>query len=162
MAFARQRQAEVVALDVREAVLGVALVLRPDFDAAGVKLAVDCPATMILADEDMLRQVLVNLLLNSLHASSAGGRVTVTVERRAAHAVLTVRDRGSGIAPELLPNVFKPYVAGRPDGHGLGLAIVKRIVEEHGWTVRVDSTVGEGTTVTIAGLELTPQQEHHE
>jgi two-component system sensor histidine kinase HydH len=106
------------------------------------------------ADEDMLRQVLVNLLLNSLQASPEGSRVEVRMERHGVRATLVVADQGCGIPPELLPNIFKPYVAGNPDGHGLGLAIVKRFVEDHGWTIKADSQLNRGTVITVSGIML--------
>ena len=59
-----------------------------------------------------------------------------------------------GIPPELLPNIFQPYVSGNSRGHGLGLAIVKRFVEEHGWTISADSQPHRGTVMTISGIAL--------
>ena len=159
MTFARQRKANATSFDIREVGTKVGEVLKPDFDAVGVKLEMSCFSLRILADEEMLRQILVNLLLNSLHASSAGGKVTVRMERQGERAALTVKDQGSGISPELLPNIFKPYVAGNADGHGLGLAIVKRLVEEHGWMMRVDSQLNRGTEVTISGIRLSEAEE---
>ena len=165
MTFARQRKVNAISLDAREMGAKMAEILRPDFDAVGVKLEMNCAPLRILADEEMLRQVLVNLLLNSLHASSAGGKVTVRMDRKGKRAVLTVEDQGSGISPELLPNIFKPYVAGNAEGHGLGLAIVKRFVEEHGWTIRVDSqpnrgTVGHDLWNRIVGSRRSLKHEH--
>jgi two-component system, NtrC family, sensor histidine kinase HydH len=74
--------------------------------------------------------------------------------RKGKTAILTVADEGSGVSPELLPNIFRPYVSGNASGHGLGLAIVKRFVEEHGWTIAVDSQPGRGMAVTISGMAL--------
>lgn len=159
MTFARQRKVNATSLDTRKVGAKVGEILKPDFDAVGVKLEMSCASLRILADEEMLRQILVNLLLNSLHASSAGGKVTVRMERQGGRAALTVEDQGSGISPELLPNIFKPYVAGNADGHGLGLAIVKRFVEEHGWTIRVDSQLNRGTEVTVSGIGLSEAEE---
>jgi two-component system, NtrC family, sensor histidine kinase HydH len=159
MAFARQRQANAMSVNARDAILKVATILTPDFTAADVKLDVDCPVTAILADEEMLRQVLVNLLLNSLHASPAGKNVVVRLSRQGAQAMLQVEDQGCGIAAELLPNIFKPYIAGDSHGHGLGLAIVKRFVEEHGWAIHVDSHPGRGTLVSISGIVLSESLE---
>lgn len=159
MAFARQREATLTPVRVREVGLKVATILRPDFDAARVSLEIACDDVRIVADEEMLRQILVNLILNSLHASPADGVVRVRLEHEAGPAALIVEDHGRGIAPELLPNIFKPYVAGSSEGHGLGLAIVKRLVEEHGWTVSVESDVGRGTVVRIAGIALLSPQE---
>jgi signal transduction histidine kinase len=159
MTFAQQREVQMTALEARTVVTKVAKVLKPDFDSAGVSLAVDCPPVKVLADEEMLSQVLVNLLLNSLHASSAGTTVTVRVASQGKSADLTVQDQGSGIEPELLPHIFKPYVSGRSEGHGLGLAVVKRFVEEQGWSVAVASQLQRGTTVTISGIRLCGQGE---
>jgi two-component system, NtrC family, sensor histidine kinase HydH len=102
----------------------------------------------------MLRQVLATLLLNSLQASPKAGRVAVRMERHGSRAALVVEDQGCGILPDLLPDIFKPYVAGDPDGHGLGLANVKRFVEDHGWTITADSQLDRGTVMTIAGIRL--------
>ncbi|MFH0879423.1 MAG: sensor histidine kinase, partial [Lentisphaerota bacterium] len=103
--------------------------------------------------------ILVNLLLNSLHASSPGARVMVRLERQADGAILVVEDQGAGIPQDLLLHIFKPYVAGDHQGHGLGLAIVKHFVEDHGWAIRVDSQLGRGTVVAISGIKLSVNEE---
>ena len=107
----------------------------------------------------MLRQVLVNLLLNSLHASSPGSTVTVRMAPKGKKAALTVEDQGDGISPELLPNIFQPYVSENSRGHGLGLAIVKRFVEEHGWNISADSQPHRGTVITISGITILDTKE---
>lgn len=162
MTFARQRKVNAVFLDAREVSAKVAEILQPDFDAGGVALEVNCVPMEILADEEMLRQVLINLLLNSLHASSAGARVTFRIARKGKKAVLTVEDQGVGISPELLPNIFQPYVSGRSGGHGLGLAIVKRFVEAHGWSIDADSKPDRGTLLTISGITFQNAKESDE
>lgn len=154
MTFARQREIRPVPLDIHELAARIAEILQPEFDAAGVALEVKCPRMMIVGDEDMLRQVLVNLLLNSLQASPDGGRVEVRMEQHGGRAVLLVADQGRGILPRLLPDIFKPYVAGNPDGHGLGLAIVKRFIEYHGWLIKAESHINQGTVITISGIKL--------
>ena len=154
MTFAKQREIDAVQLDIQELAARIAEILQSEFDAAGVTLEVNCPSMTTVADEDMLRQVLVNLLLNSLQASPEGSRVEVRMERHGARATLVVADQGCGILPELLPDIFKPYVAGHPDGHGLGLAIVKRFVEDHGWTIKAESQHNRGTVITVSGIML--------
>jgi two-component system, NtrC family, sensor histidine kinase HydH len=135
-------------------VLGrVVATMKPDFDEAGIRLELLADDLHIRCDSGMLEQVLVNLLLNSLQASAAGSTTTVRLSKQGtARASLSVTDQGRGIAAQLLPEIFKPYVTGRPDGHGLGLAIVKRLVEQQGWSISVDSTPGQGTTFTLTGL----------
>lgn len=154
MTFAKQRTTDAVQVEIRQLCAGIAEILQPEFDATKVMLAVSGPPMTVLADDDMLRKILVNLLLNSLQASSEGGRVEVRLMRHGERATLEVADEGCGISPELLPNIFKPYVAGKPDGHGLGLAIVKRFVEDHGWTINVESQLNRGTVIRISGIKL--------
>ena len=154
MTFARMRKVNAVFVDFQEVALNVAEILQPDFDAAGISLTIDSPALNIFADAEMLRQVLVNLLLNSLHASSPGEAVTVRTACKGRTATFMVADQGSGISPELLPRIFHPYVSGRAEGHGLGLAIVYRIVEAHGWVIGVDSRNPRGTVITISRIVL--------
>lgn len=128
--------------------------LQSDFDTAGIRLVTRAGHIAILADRDMLQQVVLNLLLNSLKASAAGSTIEIEITPDPKHAVLVVRDRGCGIPEELMPAIFKPYISGHTDGHGMGLAIVKRIVEDHGWNITIDSAPGEGTRVTISRMAL--------
>lgn len=152
MNFARQRTPRPRPVAVDRLCAELSDVMGPDFDLAGVGLEVDAPPASVLADESMLRQILVNLLLNSLHASPAGTGVRVRLERHGRRWRLSVEDQGAGIPPELLPNIFKPYVSGSASGHGLGLAIVRRLVDAHGWRIQAASTPGRGTTMTISGI----------
>jgi signal transduction histidine kinase len=141
-------------------VLGrVVAALRPDFDEAGVRLVLTSDDLRIRCDAGMLEQVLVNLLLNSLQASRAGTTTTVRLEYGGASATLSVTDQGRGIAPALLPDIFKPYTTGHPGGHGLGLAIVKRIVEQHGWSIAVRSEVDGGATFALSGIHVVERRE---
>lgn len=156
MTFASRRQPNIAPVDLAALAEKVTQLIKPDLEAAGVVTRIDCPPWPILADEEMLRQVLVNLLLNSLRASSAGGEISIALVRQGETATLLVRDRGAGVPPDLLPKIFKPYVSGDATGHGLGLAIVKRFVEEHGWSVAMESQPGQGATVTIQGVKPAP------
>jgi signal transduction histidine kinase len=105
-------------------------------------------------DAALLERVLDNLVGNALKYSPDGGDVVVRVERDAAWAVVSVRDRGIGIPPADLPRVFEPFhrganAVGRFDGAGVGLANARHVVEVHGGTIAVASTEGEGSTVTV-------------
>jgi len=152
MNFARQRNVNPGPVAVDRLCRELTDVMGPDFDLAGVGLESVVPAAVILADEALLRQILVNLLLNSLHASPAGTVVRIRMQRQGRRWQLIVEDQGTGIAPELLPNIFKPYVSGSASGHGLGLAIVKRLVESHGWKIQASSIPAGGTAMAISGI----------
>jgi signal transduction histidine kinase len=104
------------------------------------------------ADERRLRQILFNLLSNAVGFSPPGGAVTLTAERRADAVTFTVTDRGPGIPPEQKDKVFDWFETDSNGsdhrGIGLGLSLVRSFVELHGGTVTIDSTPGQGTTVT--------------
>jgi len=104
------------------------------------------------ADERRLRQILFNLLSNAIGFSPPNGIVTLTAERRPDAVVFTVTDRGPGISPEQKDKVFEWFETDSKGsehrGTGLGLSLVRSFVELHGGTVTIDSTPGQGTTVT--------------
>lgn len=112
-----------------------------------VEIANDLPE--ISADANRVQQVLSNLVANAIKFTAARGRVTIGASREADVVRVSVADTGSGISADQLPYVFGEFwQANKTDarGLGLGLAIAKGIVESHGGTISVDSTVGSGTT----------------
>jgi two-component system phosphate regulon sensor histidine kinase PhoR len=135
--------------------------------AKGITLdiAIEPEAETIYADRTALEQILLNLVENAIRHTGEGGRITIRTTRDGDGVSLAVGDTGSGIPPEHLPRIFERFYradSGRSrdaGGTGLGLAIVRHLVEAHGGTVRADSTVGVGTTVSILfpGAPITPQ-----
>jgi signal transduction histidine kinase len=105
-------------------------------------------------DEALLRHIFGNLLSNAVKYSGAGTPVEFYVERKGTEAVFTVRDRGIGIPEADVKLLFQPFHrarnVGETPGTGLGLVIVQRCVDLHGGTVKVDSTEGVGTCVTVS------------
>lgn len=105
--------------------------------------------SVIKADEDKLKQVFLNLFLNSTQAMENGGRLTVHTRQKGSSVVVIVEDTGNGIADENLQKVFDPYFTTKNDGTGLGLAMSVKIIEEHGGEIVLTSRVGEGTRVEV-------------
>ena len=159
LSYARIREPELDVIDLGPMLSRAVNVLQPDFEAAGVPVELDIDDVRIRADREMLMQIFLNLVLNSLEASEPGQPLVIRCRVRGAWARLTFEDHGSGIEPAFLSRVFKPYVSGRPEGHGLGLAIVQRFVEQHGWAISVDSKPGRGTRFHIDGLSVVIAQE---
>src|SRR5262249_31124607 len=131
---------------------------RNVFDAAGLRLTLDLPNTPVCVQGDSTRlaQVLVNLLNNAAKFTDAGGQVTVRLAADSPWAVITVRDSGVGIEPEMLPHLFDSFVQAEGSlersrgGLGLGLALVKGLVELHEGQVGIASRgPGQGTAVTV-------------
>jgi hypothetical protein len=100
-------------------------------------------------DSDQIHQVLLNLLLNAVQAIEGAGLVRVAVFAKDGFANITVSDTGPGIAPEHLPNIFRPFYTTKGNGTGLGLSLARRIVEEHHGRIEVASSSGKGTTFSV-------------
>ncbi len=112
-------------------------------------LSQDLP--LINMDKDQIEQALINLILNAIAATDAGGKVTVSTSfvAEAESVELAVSDSGKGIPEEDMGKIFDPFFTTRESGTGLGLAITHGIIEQHGGTIKVDSKLGQGTTFTI-------------
>jgi signal transduction histidine kinase len=100
-------------------------------------------------DERMMKQAMLNLMINAVHAMPAGGEIILSGRREDRRAVIEVADTGRGMEPDVLDRIFQAYYSTKKGGHGLGLAISKRIVEEHGGTISAVSEVGKGTLFRI-------------
>jgi signal transduction histidine kinase len=100
-------------------------------------------------DNESLKQVYLNLILNALDAMTAGGSLGVTVAERLGRVEVRIADTGPGMAPELLRRVGSPFFTTRPQGSGLGVFLSRRLVESAGGQLLVESEVGRGTTCTV-------------
>ena len=124
---------------------------------ANIRLSVtlDPEVLMIRADERRLRQILINLLSNAVKFTPDGGSVSVKTMRRNGGLTISVSDTGIGIAPENIPKALSPFdqierkVRRKQEGTGLGLPLAKQLTELHGGTLKVESEVDVGTTVTV-------------
>ena len=115
-----------------------------------------CPdGVAVMGDPDQLDRMLANLLSNAVKFTPDGGRVSLGVDAEPAWVHVSVTDTGIGIPPEDRDQLFQRFFRSRNvaelqiQGTGLGLSIVASIVESHGGTIEVDSTLGEGTTFTV-------------
>jgi signal transduction histidine kinase len=131
---------------------------RPLIDTRRHTLHIELPTppVLLVADKTRLTQVIANLLNNAAKYQNPGGEIHLSVERREKEAVITIRDRGIGIAPELLTEVFELFSQGErtldraQGGLGIGLALVKQLVELHGGQVVAHSKgAGSGSEFTI-------------
>ena len=104
-------------------------------------------------DEDQMKQVFLNILLNSIEAISAHGRITVTsrnIQKNGMEYVqVEIEDTGKGIPKKIVEQVFDPFFTTKEKGIGLGLSISHQIVEEHHGTIEVESRAKKGTTFFV-------------
>jgi signal transduction histidine kinase len=105
----------------------------------------------ILADESQIRQIIMNLCVNAIHAMEKGGRLTVATQARAEEAVLSIRDTGSGIPEEIRDKIFLPFFTTKDVdmGTGLGLSVVHGIVKSHRGRIKVVSDAGQGAEFRV-------------
>lgn len=101
------------------------------------------------ADERLLKQAVLNLMINALQAMPGGGELILTVSRQGNQAAIDVIDTGSGIPRDILPHIFDAYYTTRRSGTGLGLAMTRRIAREHGGDVVVTSEEGKGSDFSL-------------
>ena len=151
--FARPVSIRKSEIPVSELVQGaIQLVARKVADA---NLTIDSGISdnlpVLHADGDKVRQVLLNLFLNSLDAMEPGGRLSVEAraQRDTGDMEIRISDTGRGIDLAHLSRVFDPYFTTKASGTGLGLAIAHNIMEAHGGEIRIHSRLGEGTRVTL-------------
>ncbi|MFQ5592034.1 MAG: nitrogen regulation protein NR(II) [Phycisphaerae bacterium] len=125
--------------------------IRPEAEAAGVKVTVAETSEPLLCpvDEMLLRQALLNILINAQEAMPDGGTLRVAIERDGDWAVVAVADSGVGIAADQHKHIWRPFYTTKGSGSGLGLSITQRIIHKHGGTLSCRSVVGRGTTFTV-------------
>ncbi|MEW5898932.1 MAG: ATP-binding protein, partial [Bacillota bacterium] len=115
---------------------------------------------LIHGNQEKLKQVLINLLLNAVQAMPKGGSLTVRTEAVNHTARVLIRDTGVGIPKEDLPQIFTPFYTKKAGGSGLGLAISQRIVQIHGGSISVESEPGAGTTFILSFPRSQPEEEN--
>ena len=147
--FARPPKPDLVPVRVRDLVAAVFLLLRPEASGRAVVCENRVPdAFAVRADESLLRQVLLNVILNAVQAQPSGGSVRVTAAGGDVVAI-DVEDDGPGVPERLRASLFDAYVTGRADGTGLGLAIAARLMESMGGSLELVRTGDAGSTFRV-------------
>lgn len=157
--FSADREPQCRAVEIPELLHEVFQSLAPQLEAHRIVVHVDAtPGTMALADRDMLRRAIVNLVLNALDAMPRGGELVVTACRCHDAVEIEVADSGPGIDPAAMHRLFEPFFTTKSAGTGLGLAIVERIVEAHRGEVVVANCPEGGAAFTLRIPESRPNR----
>ncbi|MFQ5871917.1 MAG: ATP-binding protein [Candidatus Geothermarchaeales archaeon] len=149
--FIRPEELSVKLLDLNALLTDVASLLEAEWKAGGTAFTFQFDPTLPLipADEELLRQAFLNILLNACQAMPDGGKVKMSTEREDGFVNVSIADTGVGIAPEDLDKIFRLYYTTKPGGSGIGLSMAYRIVQMHDGVIDVDSGLDQGTTLTI-------------
>lgn len=143
--FARPREVNPTQVDLAEVASSVQTLLKPQALEAGLRL--ECQgssAHRILGESDRLRQAVLNLVLNAIQATPAGGTVRIEVGDVNSEVFLAVTDTGPGVPLALRPRIFEPFYTTKQTGTGLGLPIVYTIVRRYGGSLTLDDVLGSG------------------
>jgi len=146
--FTRPLDLKVSPLDLNQLVEEVALLLAGLARHGNVRVERDLTAdpAMIQGDRDLLKQAILNVAVNGIEAMSNGGSLLLRTEQEGEEIVLSVKDQGPGIPPELQTKIFNLYFTTKPGGSGIGLAMTFRAVQVNNATIDFASEPGEGTT----------------
>jgi signal transduction histidine kinase len=153
--YSRPREVRRAKLALTAAVNEVVRTLTHDIEEKKLRVETGGEPLAIEADEQLLRQVLFNLLLNAIQAVADAGEIRVITGRQGAtEAFLEIRDNGPGVPPERRQEIFKPYFTTHQKGTGLGLAVVQQIVLAHGWEIACLPNEPRGAVFRITHLKV--------
>jgi PAS domain S-box-containing protein len=149
--FTRPVELKLEATNVADLLRDVMSVAQPQLQKAGVEVEelLGNGVPEVWADRDLLKQAVLNLVLNAAEAMPSGGELRVGLTRRGEMAEISVADTGKGIAPENKKKIFQLFYSTRPGGSGIGLATTFRIVQLHNGSIDFQSEAGRGTTFRI-------------
>jgi nitrogen fixation/metabolism regulation signal transduction histidine kinase len=153
--YARAPDMNIARFDLNQLVTEVVDLYRVQASSVALNLKLDASLPEVAADRVRIRQILNNLLTNSLEALEGRPQARIDIQSHLATeagkpaAAITVCDNGPGFQKDLIGTIFDPYVTSKPKGTGLGLAIVKKIIEEHGGRIEADNPRGGGARVRI-------------
>ena len=150
----RPIQAELFPVDASDLLKKFCEFYKPEFEIKNIQLETDIVANppKILLDEKLFKQVIINLIQNSIAAmekNEISGKIHLLTTLKDDFYCIKLSDNGCGMDEETKSRIFEPYFTTKVTGTGLGLTMVYKIIKEFGGDIDVDSKIGEGTTFTI-------------
>jgi signal transduction histidine kinase len=149
--FSRPVELKLKEQDLRQIVSSVLALASAGLETYNVSVVSELPnhPVMVKVDSDLLKQALLNVVLNGAQAMADGGELSVRLTEDGRSAILKVQDHGEGIPDDIRPRIFDLYFTTKRDGSGIGLAMTYRILQLHHGQLDVESKVGEGSTFTL-------------
>lgn len=150
--FSRPVELHLRDQDLRQTVKQVMALASADLEGRGVTVVCQLPDVPVIVkiDADLIKQAILNVVLNGAQAMPEGGRLEVKLTEDNRWATVSVRDYGTGIPPEVLPRIFDLYFTTKKDGSGIGLAMTYRILQFQNGKVDVESKSGHGSTFHLS------------
>jgi len=159
--FNRPVELRLTDFDLRRLIEDVALLASPDAARQGVKVETELGAEplVVRADNDLIKQALLNVVLNGVQAMNNGGVLNINARQYDSSAAIEVRDQGGGIPAEVQDRVFNLYFTTKKAGSGIGLAMTYRVLQLHNGAIDFVTEVGRGTTFRLI-LPLAGEKEN--
>ncbi len=152
--YSKPREVKPTPVPIKSVIRDIAGALESDLEDNSIDFEVIGKDSMVEADEQLFRQAVFNILMNSIQAISSGGRIEARLLPSGKSLCLEISDNGPGIEGKLRQDIFRPYYTGREKGTGLGLAIVKQIVLAHGWDIECSTGKPCGAVFRISGIKV--------
>ena len=158
LSYARRQADRRDAVDLAGLVQDVMVLVEKDLQVHRIQWNVECQGQpWVMVNANQIQQVILNLIINARQAMSDGGKLTITIREDDSCQLGEVRvaDSGTGIAPDKIRQIFEPFYSTKDrdeqgqGGTGLGLALCREVMESHKGRIRVESTLGKGTTFTL-------------
>jgi len=152
LTLARPAKLELNLINLNKVIEEVLELVHQQAQEDGISLTSDLDPMLgvIYGDEDQLKQVILNIILNAFSATEAGGRVEVTSRMSADRISVLIRDTGRGIPEEIREKIFDLYFSTKKDGGGVGLSVCKNIIKAHDGQIDFESEPGKGTLFIIS------------
>jgi len=149
--FTRPRDLHLEEIDLRLVLDEVSLLAAPDAEQHGVKLVRELPSELVPVkiDVDLIKQAILNVVLNGVQAMPNGGTLTIAAKRDEDLAVTEIRDQGQGIPADIQDKIFELYFTTKRTGSGIGLAQTYQIMQWHYGAVDFETSQGKGTTFRL-------------
>ena len=149
--FDRPLELRLADFDLRRVMEEVALLAAPESARQGVKIETHLGNEVlpVRADADLIKQALLNVVLNGVQAMSDGGVLNMAASRDETAAIIEVRDQGTGIRPEIRDKIFNLYFTTKKAGSGIGLAMSYRVLQLHNGALHFVTEMGKGTTFRL-------------
>ena len=161
--FNRPVELRLSSFDLRRLVEEVAMLAAPEAALLGVevKTQIGRDSLPVKADNDLVKQALLNVVLNGVQAMENGGVLTIQARRDDATASIEVRDQGPGIAPQIQDKIFNLYFTTKKAGSGIGLAMTYRVLQMHSGSLDFTTELGTGTTFRLFFPLAVTQSQHN-
>jgi signal transduction histidine kinase len=162
--FTRPVELRLTDMDLRKVLEEVAMLAAPEAELHGVQIVRELPGQPlpVKVDADLVKQAVLNVVLNGVQAMSDGGKLTIGATREDDTAQVEVHDQGGGIPPEIRDKIFNLYFTTKQKGSGIGLSMTYRVMQLHNGSVQFESREGEGTTFRLRIPLLASRQDAFE